>query len=1121
MRTETLEELSMASIRSLRGVAALVLVVSLAGCGGGGKGGTTNPPPTPRTIGGTVTGLTGTGLVLRNNGGDSLTVSGNGAFTFATSIAEGSAYAVTAFTQPSNPSQTCVVSNGSGTVGGSNVTNVQVACTTNTQTVGGTVSGLSGTALVLQNNGGNNLTISANGAFTFAAPIAQGSAYAITVAAQPTNPSQTCVVSNGSGTVAATDVTDVQVACSTNIFSFTVGGTVSGLTGSGLVLRNNGGANLGISSNGPFTFATSITQGNAYAVTAFAQPTNPSQTCVVSNGGGTVAGGNIIDVQVACTTDNFILGGNLSGLTGTGLVLSNGSERVTLNADGSFAFNTAISSGASYNVLIDAAPANPVQRCSVTNGSGTVTNANVNIGVTCVAVNPTYAYSVNRGDGTFSSYAIDAGTGQPRARHNAKAGTQPSAAVVYKPSNGEQFSLVVNEGSDNISVFATDKRSGALDEVAGSPFATGGDAPKSLVLHPTRPFFYAPNENGASIATFVIDEDTGVLTQTGPVATGTLPQSFVIEATGRFAYVAAPGSSELYTYAINQTTGALSEVASSRITFGTSVGTIALEREGRFLYAFNPTPGTISAYAIDPTSGALTAIAGSPFNAAANAALAGMHPNGRFMYVKYSVPLNNSANGLAAFAIDASTGALSEIAGSPFDTGVTPVNPVAMSFDPTGGHLYVGHLRGGGAPIFDVRGYTVDPATGALTAVPGSPFATPSFPSSLDVDGSGNYLYVTNQLADQVTAYSIGSLGELTQLPSASVNVGDSPVFITSEEETTPLQLSSKFVYAVDGINNLAHVFTINATGMLAPSAAPLATGSGAHGVTLDPKGRYAYIANTGVDEISIYSVDSTTGELTAIPANPVVSAGDAPNYIAIEPSGRYAYVAAAGSNEILQFTIDQDSGELTAPVSTSVVGQAMNVLRVAPNGRWLYATTTTDALVRRYAINSTTGQLGAVTTENTGGNVSSLALNAAGTFAYVTDATSGLLRTYSISSTTGSLTPVSTYPFTGDLPDGVAFDPLGEFAFTADGATNNTVSMFRILPNGAVTFSDSEVIAGTNPIAVATDYSGGFVCVVTANGEVYTYAIDRTLGTLTFVSSESLGGISNSGALTLSTHAE
>lgn len=1025
----------MVSTWSLRDVAALVLVVSLAGCGGGGgsKGGTNEslPQPIARTVGGTVTELSGSGLVLQNNGGD-------------------------------------------------------------------------------------NLAISANGAFTFATAITQGSAYAIAVAAQPTNPSQTCVVSNGSGTVGATDVTNVQVVCTTNIFSFTVGGTVSGLTGSGLVLRNNGGDNLGISGNGPFTFATSITQGNAYAVTAFAQPTNPSQTCVVSNGGGTVSGSNVTHVQVACTTNNFILGGNLSGLTGTGLVLSNGSERVTLNANGSFAFNTAISSGTSYNVLIDAAPVIPVQRCSLTNSSGTVTNANVNIGVTCVAANPTYAYSVNRGDGTFSSYAIDASTGQLRARHNAKAGTQPLAAVIYKPSNGEQFSLVVNEGSDNISVFATDKRSGALDQVAGSPFATGGDAPKSLVLHPTRPFLYAPNENSASIAAYSIDVDTGVLTQTGPVATGTLPQSFVIEATGRFAYVAARGSSEIYTYAINQTTGALGEVAGSRIAIGTSVGTIALEREGRFLYAFNPTPGTISAYAINPTSGVLTAIAGSPFNAAANAALAGMHPNGGFIYVKYSVPLSNSANGLAAFAIDATSGALSEVAGSPFDTST---NPVALSFDPAGRYLYVGHLLGGGAPTFNVRGYTVDATTGALTAVPGSPFATPQFPSSLDVDGSGNYLYVTNQAFDQVTAYSIGNLGELTQVPGAPANVGDSPAFITSEDETTPLQLSSKFVYAVDGINNFAHVFTINGSGELAPSAPPLATGSGAHGVTLDPKGRYAYIANTGDDSISIYSVDPTTGALTPIAANPVVNAGDAPNYIAIEPSGRYAYVAAAGSTDILQFIIDQDTGELTAPVSTAV-GQAMNVLRIAPNGRWLYTATTTDSLVRRYAINSTTGQLGAVTTADTGGDVSSLALNAAGTFAYVTDAADGSLKTYSISSTTGSMAPVSTHNFTGDLPDGVAFDPLGEFAFTADGATNNTVSMFRVQSSGAVTYL-APYAAGTNPIAVATDYSGKYVCVVTAGGEVLTFAIDRNAATLVPVDTDTMPGIANSGALTLSTHAE
>jgi parallel beta-helix repeat protein len=77
-------------------------------------------------IGGTVSGLTGSGLVLADNGGNDLTVSANGAFTFTTALAVGAAYAVTVRTQPSG--QTCSVSNASGTVTSSNVTNVAVHC---------------------------------------------------------------------------------------------------------------------------------------------------------------------------------------------------------------------------------------------------------------------------------------------------------------------------------------------------------------------------------------------------------------------------------------------------------------------------------------------------------------------------------------------------------------------------------------------------------------------------------------------------------------------------------------------------------------------------------------------------------------------------------------------------------------------------------------------------------------------------------------------------------------------------------------------------------------------------------------------------------------------------------
>lgn len=117
-------------------VALLALMpIVLTGCGGGGGGGGAAPPSgsTTYTIGGTVNGLTGTGLVLRNNGGDDLVIASDGVFTFATPVANGGAYAVTAFTQPrpvspSDPTQSCSVSNGSGVVAGANIDDVLVTC---------------------------------------------------------------------------------------------------------------------------------------------------------------------------------------------------------------------------------------------------------------------------------------------------------------------------------------------------------------------------------------------------------------------------------------------------------------------------------------------------------------------------------------------------------------------------------------------------------------------------------------------------------------------------------------------------------------------------------------------------------------------------------------------------------------------------------------------------------------------------------------------------------------------------------------------------------------------------------------------------------------------------------
>ena len=81
---------------------------------------------------------------------------------------------------------------------------------TSTYTIGGTVSGLSGT-VVLQDNGGDNLSVSANGPFTFATALAAGAAYNVTVASSPSG--QACTAAGAAGTVASANITTVTISC--------------------------------------------------------------------------------------------------------------------------------------------------------------------------------------------------------------------------------------------------------------------------------------------------------------------------------------------------------------------------------------------------------------------------------------------------------------------------------------------------------------------------------------------------------------------------------------------------------------------------------------------------------------------------------------------------------------------------------------------------------------------------------------------------------------------------------------------------------------------------------------------------------------------------------------------
>lgn len=254
-----------------------------------------------------VGGLVGSGLALKLNGGAKLPITSNGPFTFPTSLPDATDYSVTVAVQPGDPDQECTVSNGDGTINGADVTDVQVDCMTlppPTYSVGGDVDGLVGSGLALSLNGGANLAIAGDGPFTFPLTLVDGSDYAVVVAVQPDGPEQECSVANGNGTIDGADVTDIDVICVTappEIFA--VGGTVSGLSGSGLVLSLNDVEALPVLADGPFAFLTELTDGSSYTVTVDVQPTGSAQTCVVANATGTIAGADVGNIEVTCTND--------------------------------------------------------------------------------------------------------------------------------------------------------------------------------------------------------------------------------------------------------------------------------------------------------------------------------------------------------------------------------------------------------------------------------------------------------------------------------------------------------------------------------------------------------------------------------------------------------------------------------------------------------------------------------------------------------------------------------------------------------------------------------------------------------------------------------------------------
>ncbi len=314
-------------------------------------------------------------------------------------------------------------------------------------------------------------------------------------------------------------------------------------------------------------------------------------------------------------------------------------------------------------------------------GATLVLKNNASIVVT-VTANGGFAFPGASTAGNVYAVTVDTRPNYQTCAISNGTGSIPSANVsnvsVVCTTNA-QYAYVGNSRSNNISVYSINATTGALTQVPGSPFAMDPGA-----------FSFPPGPQSG----------TGAIT---------------VNAAGTYAYFANSSSNNVSAYNIDAATGALTFVTGSPFAaVGSFPESVAVNPAGTYAYAPNTGSNNVSVYSIDATTGALTAVVGSPFGAGSSPVSVTVNPAGTYAYVA-----NSGDNTVSAYSIDAATGALTPIAGSPFATDVGTFQPISVTVNSAGTYAYVVN-RGSD----NISVYSISAATGALTLVAGSPFAT-------------------------------------------------------------------------------------------------------------------------------------------------------------------------------------------------------------------------------------------------------------------------------------------------------------------------------------------------------------------------------------------------------------
>jgi 6-phosphogluconolactonase (cycloisomerase 2 family) len=286
------------------------------------------------------------------------------------------------------------------------------------------------------------------------------------------------------------------------------------------------------------------------------------------------------------------------------------------------------------------------------------------------------------------------------------------------------------------------------------------------------------------------------------------------------------------------------------------------------------------------------------------------NPNPTVVHSKFLYVVNSIENTVLGYVINAVTGTFTPVGPSvPADEA-----PIYAAASPDGKFLYVANA---GASSRGVSGFHIDSATGVLTATTPStfPITGSSEPLGIVVDPTSTHLYTTN--TDSISAFTINPItGVLTDVPGT-------PVF--SEPETSLQNLAitpdGHFLYATDSQQSMVWSFSIDATGLPVAMGTPVAAGKFPEGIVIDPSGKFVYVANWNSDDISRFTITPGTGVLVPESPRTPVDLHCGPQEIAVDPTSKFLFVSCAGLSKIDQFGINTTTGFLT-PMTSFATGQ-------------------------------------------------------------------------------------------------------------------------------------------------------------------------------------------------------